>query len=472
MVGNIRILMNLSSSSNKDQANAAATDLLAQWLPEPGVRNVMVAGGNSPKWTSVSCGALCALPLFLAPLVAAAGFDVAKHQDALGSHGGENEVGNWGRAGEWWHYGGTVNGRHAGTLAVAAPKAAAIINAELTSASQADRALAEYRAELQQCRDEHGGSYEVPDVKFFLFGMGARAKLFYRGGALFDARDGRELRRWKVKREVIVPPDYAVHLETEDGKAVVLREDAEAVWLEEGAQRTALANTKSPVKLPDFAGRKFPRVLRVLHQELLVNIMEAGPVPNLFVYAKPWYRDGAMVALALKETGNLDLLKPWILGLREPYDRNNNGETEADNLGQALFLVSLVADTNHPLVAKVLAEVPRFEKQDTAGKFILGRSDFADHPVYQTKWLKFGLRSLGLPDDYIIPKVADSYGALFWMDFRDQHVAGKDSDDRGRVSVSGLGVRPFSRHEEKPAQQPRLPADLGGSTPARRATTA
>jgi hypothetical protein len=26
-------------------------------------------------------------------------------------------------------------------------------------------------------------------------------------------------------------------------------------------------------------------------------------------------------------------------GLREPYDRNNAGETEADNLGQALYLV-------------------------------------------------------------------------------------------------------------------------------------
>lgn len=41
-----------------------------------------------------------------------------------------------------------------------------------------------------------------------------------------------------------------------------------------------------------------------------------------------------MVALALKETGNLGLLKPWILGLREPFDKNNQGETEADNPGR------------------------------------------------------------------------------------------------------------------------------------------
>ena len=320
----------------------------------------------------------------------------------------------------------------------------------LHAAEPPEKALAEYRAELAACRAAHGGSYDVPDVKFFLFGMGARTKQLYRDGILFDAKNGRELQRWKVRREIIVPSEYLVALETEDGGAVTLREDADAVWLEQGGQRTAVEGTKSPVKLPDFAGKKFPRVLRVLHQELLVNIVEAGPVPNFFVYEKPWYRDGAMVALALRETGNLDLLKPWILGLREPFDKNNKGETEADNLGQALFLISLVADKNHPLVAKVLAEIPRFEKTDATGKYILGRSDFADHPVYQTKWLKYGLRALGLPDPYVVPNIADSYGALFWMDYKDQHVAGKDSDDRGPYPYLGWACDHFHGAKKSP----------------------
>ena len=313
-----------------------------------------------------------------------------------------------------------------------------------------EKALDDYRGELTACLAAHGGSYDVPDVKFFLFGMGARTKLLYRDGILFDAKSGRELYRWKVRKEIIVPPDYRVSLETENGAGITLREDSEAVWLEQGGQRTAVGGTKAALKLPDFAGKKFPLVLRVLHQELLVNLVEAGPVPNFFVYEKPWYRDGAMVALALKETGNLDLLKPWILGLREVFDKNNKGETEADNLGQALFLVSLVADKNHPLVAKVLAEVPRFEKSDATGKFILGRSDFNDHPVYQTKWLKYGLRALGLPDPYIIPKIADSYGALFWMDYRDQHVSGKDSDDRGPYPYLGWACDHFHGTKKSP----------------------
>ena len=40
--------MNLSIHSTPDLANAAAADLLAQWLTEPGTRTLMVAGGNSP----------------------------------------------------------------------------------------------------------------------------------------------------------------------------------------------------------------------------------------------------------------------------------------------------------------------------------------------------------------------------------------------------------------------------------------
>jgi len=40
--------MNVSIHPSPDAANAAATDLLAQWLTSPGVRNVMLAAGNTP----------------------------------------------------------------------------------------------------------------------------------------------------------------------------------------------------------------------------------------------------------------------------------------------------------------------------------------------------------------------------------------------------------------------------------------
>ena len=37
----------------------------------------------------------------------------------------------------------------------------------------------------------------------------------------------------------------------------------------------------------DFKGYRFPQIMKVLHQEILVNINDGLPVPNYFVYKKP-----------------------------------------------------------------------------------------------------------------------------------------------------------------------------------------
>ena len=131
-----------------------------------------------------------------------------------------------------------------------------------------------------------------------------------------------------------------------------------------------------------------------------------------------------MVAMVLKETGNLGLLRDWILGLRDPFDRNNAGEAEADNPGQVLYRASLVCDPSHPVVSPALDALRGFERRGDGGVWIEGRSDFAARPVYQTKWAKWGLRALGLPDPYTVPRVYDPYSALFWWGFRSEHVAG------------------------------------------------
>ena len=102
-------------------------------------------------------------------------------------------------------------------------------------------------------------------------------------------------------------------------------------------------------------------MLRVLHHEILINVINGLPMPNFLVYRKPWYRDGAMMAMVLQKTGNLEVIRDWILNLNEVFDRNNAGEIEADNPGQALFLLSLVADRKHPFVPKILETLKRVE---------------------------------------------------------------------------------------------------------------
>ncbi len=230
-----------------------------------------------------------------------------------------------------------------------------------------------------------------------------------------DALYGETVQRWPVRREKFEPENYRVVLETDDGP-VTLFEDEEAFWLEQKQDRLALS--RSPVLLPDFARHPRADLLRALHAELLVNILPWGPVPNLWVYSRPWYRDAAMMALCFERTGNVDLLRPWIVSLRQPFDYNNRGLAEPDNLGQALYLASLAGGAELPVVAAALKEAQGCRQ----GNHLRGLSDFAEHPVYQTKWLKFGLKRLGLEDPYVIPQIADSYSALFWMDFKEQHV--------------------------------------------------
>lgn len=284
-----------------------------------------------------------------------------------------------------------------------------------------------YRANLDSLRREWPTGRELPRMKFFLFGMGNRRKMVYQNGTLFDARTGEVIRQWKMIQDFILPADYTVMVQDAKGRWTMIRETGTGVLLDDGKGRAYL--TRAPVRLPTFRGKKYAPVLRVLHHDVLVNVVDGKPLPNLFVYQKPWLRDGAMVAMVLKATGNLDLIRDWVLDLRDPFDRNNRGQAEADNLGEALYLASLVSDNTHPLVAAALDSAKRFEKTAADGsRFLEGNTDYAPHPVYQTKWMKFGLRSLGLPDPYTVPKQHDGYSSLFWWEFKNEHVPGNRFD--------------------------------------------
>jgi hypothetical protein len=216
------------------------------------------------------------------------------------------------------------------------------------------------------------------------------------------------------------------------GKTSVIMENEEGVWIEEDGGRTQLT-TGTHVRLPRFDGHPYAPWLRALHGEILVNLMPHGPVPNLWVYPRPWYRDAAMMLMCLRETGNLQLAEAWAMGLHKPWDRNNSGAPEADNLGQVLFMIALYGAHSHPLIPKVLDAIPSYRKEG----YIVGSTDYSEHAVYQTKWLKFGLRALGLDDAYRIPAIFDSYSALFWMDYRDEHIDGE------RFSARTLALYPY-----------------------------
>ncbi|AUD02551.1 hypothetical protein [Spirosoma pollinicola] len=286
-----------------------------------------------------------------------------------------------------------------------------------------------YRENLALLRQEHPTHRELPNLKFFLFGMGDRLKLIYRNGRLLNALTGNIEEQWQVTQEIIVPSAYLVHLVLADGQIVQIQEDETGVWLLQPNKRPKLIpGTRSRVNLPRFAGKRFGPVLRVLHQEILINVIHGRPVPNFLVYQKPRYRDAASMAMVLRQTNNLMLIHDWIMAIHDPFDRNNNDILDADNPGEVLFLVSLVSDKTHPVVQMVLNSIRQFEKDN----YIAGKSDNTEHPVYQTKWFKYGLKSLNLPDRYSIPKQYDSYSSLVWWAYTHDHVEGKKfSEDSG-----------------------------------------
>lgn len=248
------------------------------------------------------------------------------------------------------------------------------------------------------------GEPSLPGTRFFVFGEGDRRKLLYRRGVVSDLKTGEIVWRRTVSHETFRASETAVDV-VADGKPVRMREDDAGVWI--GHDLVAFGKK---INRPRFEGSPHAGRLRALHHELLVNIVDGVPLPNLFVYANPWRRDAAMMAMCLERTGNLHLVKDWILGLDTVFD-GNAGIEEPDNIGQTLYLLALArAPKDHPLIARARAEISKFRK----GDHISGSTDGRVHAAYQTLWLKFGLKSLGLPDELGMSWRPDHYRSLAW----------------------------------------------------------
>lgn len=249
--------------------------------------------------------------------------------------------------------------------------------------------------------------------QFFFFGLGNRSKYVYHEGVLRKADTEEVYQRFKVKSELIIPNAYMVLIETEDGKFYKIVEDELGVHILSDKTDEILPNTGIEMSLADFKEQKYSEILKVLYQEILFNIKDGIIYPNIFVYDKAWYRDAAYGAMVLEKTHNIDLISDWILSIDEVFDKAN-GEEEMDNLGELLYLLSLVTDKNNSMVQKILVKVSEITKEDEFGKYIIGKTDGRLMPDYQTEWLKFGLESLGISNDYNYSQT-DDYSALLWF---------------------------------------------------------
>lgn len=245
------------------------------------------------------------------------------------------------------------------------------------------------------------------EKSFFLFGMGDREKYIYRNCSLIRYKDNKILYAWNNCTEEFLYDEYTVVLTRGDGEKTVLKETEDGFYIDDKCI------CASKINLPSFEEYKYPKQLRILHHEVLVNIIDGKPVPNYFVYNKPWYRDSAMMGMVLKATDNLHLIKDWVMSITELYDKNNAGNCEPDNLGQLLYLISLVSDTSHPMVYKAIEEAKRIAENG----LLTGLTDFNNHQIYSTLWMILAMKELGIENDFLsVPQEFDSYARMFWMD--------------------------------------------------------
>ena len=257
-----------------------------------------------------------------------------------------------------------------------------------------------------------------PERQFFIFGMGSRKKFIYKeGGELISFDTNEVVFRFDIKREKFLFDRYMVVIWTNDEKTYVLQEDSYGAYIYEVIEeekRIVKTICKGEfINLPSFEEYKYSEQLRILHHEILVSFIGDLPVPNIFTYKKPWYRDGAMMALVLEKTKNLHLIRNWALSIKELYDKNNKGNCEPDNLGQLAFVLSYFVGKEYPLIGEIYKEAERIAENGV----LTGLTDYSKHEIYSTLWLKFAFNRLGISADFInIPKEFDSYARMFWMD--------------------------------------------------------
>ena len=278
--------------------------------------------------------------------------------------------------------------------------------------------------ELDTYKDEYNDFIEEYDPEltnninwseYYYFGLGNRKKYLYKPNKIIDIETKKEIISFKEKEHLIIPNLYTVIIETMDGDFIQIKETEEGVFYIVNDKEKTLEGTKNHIDLYDFSNQKYSNIKKVLYGEILFNIKDSVLYPNIIVYDKPWYRDGAMAAMVLKYTNNTDLIKDWVMKIDAIYDLQNAGIEETDNLGELLYILSTQEDINYDLVNRIEEEAERIASSNEDGYYIKGQTDFGDKFLYQNLWYKLGIESVGreYPFDLsIIPE--DRYALMTW----------------------------------------------------------
>jgi hypothetical protein len=229
----------------------------------------------------------------------------------------------------------------------------------------------------------------------FFFGIEGRRKLVFENACLKDFKTDEIIKDFGKMKAMPFPADYTVNI-WEDSSAFKWNEIVEnetGVFVD----GILVPGTGQPVKIPDFSQYKYPLLMKALWHEIMFSIIDGVPYARLYDYfqkPKPtiWYRDIAYAGLFLEKTGRTDLIEKFVGGIETMYDMNR-GHGEPDNLGQILYLQSIMKNPNKRLINEIIREARRIKDADGN---LVGLTDGTPSAAYQNGWLIFALKRLGM----------------------------------------------------------------------------
>lgn len=274
-------------------------------------------------------------------------------------------------------------------------------------------------------------TYSVDDDSTisYYFGMGLRDKFVceqnlskwtissfdYKDNSKIDIMNGLDFVSYDSE-------NYVLTFKNNAGENVVLYENEDGIYLQKPDETIALDDSIH-LNIPTFEKYSHSGLLRQTFKECMISITKDGVWPNLKKYYCSWHRGCAMVAMVAKQTGNLNHITPWIESLtaddiydlaRTKTDWLSYNLYETDNLGEVLYLESLLDTPNMSVVNAVLEEAKRLKVSGEG--YIKGITDYGEKPAYQTKWLLFGMNQLGLDaSEFSLGDATDDYLNMCWF---------------------------------------------------------
>ena len=241
----------------------------------------------------------------------------------------------------------------------------------------------------------------------------------YQNGTLSDALTGERIKSWFVQQDSIMAEQYAVEILTKDGRKVRIEENEKEIFYDDSRFKIALS--ESPMYIPSFANRKFDHVLKVLLQEIILNINQDKIYANYLSKSPASYTDLALLSMILDKTGQSALLAPYLKVMVLP----DITTLDPQNLGALLYLYSLKGTANQAEVGQMITYIRSkdFQKADVA--------------IDQLKWLKFGLKKFEMEDHLNFNTAQNTAISSFWLDFLPKN---KPSDQALQADLANIST--------------------------------